>query len=174
MPDSTIDLVKLALKVAVSGGVLTGAGWYIKHRFFDRPARDREFVVGVVKAGLDFLNVLEAQLTHSLWFDHECSDMERASSDLKLRHAYVDEAAAKYEQVLVEAHARLPARVVKKLNLPLGRWRLTRLLQFGVDKSALEGRSFPEKKQWFQVFRKGVWDDLEYQRKLLAKVSSRY
>jgi hypothetical protein len=39
--------------------------------------------------------------------------MERASSDLKLRHAYVDEAAARYEQVLVEAHARLPAPVVK-------------------------------------------------------------
>jgi hypothetical protein len=40
-------------------------------------------------------------------------DTERASSDLKLRHAYVDEAAARYEQVLVEAHARLPAPVVK-------------------------------------------------------------
>jgi len=174
VPDSTIDLFKLALKVAVSGGVLTGAGWYIKHRFFDRPARDREFGVGVAKAGLEFLNVLEAQLTHSLWFDHECSNMERASSDLKRRHAYVDEAAAKYEQVLVEAHARLPACVVKKLNLPLGRWRLTRLLQFGVDKSALEGHTFPDKKQWLQVFRKGVWDDLDYQRKLLAKVSRRY
>jgi hypothetical protein len=169
-----IDAVKVVLKVAASGGILTGAGWYIKYRFFDRPARDREFVVGVVKAGLEFLNVLEAQLTNSLWFEHECSDMQRASSDLKLRHANVDEAAAKYEQVLVEAHARLPARVVKNLNLPLGRWRLTRLLQFGIDKRAQEGRSFPDNNQWFQVFRKGVWDDLAHQRKLLAHVSSRY
>jgi hypothetical protein len=169
-----MDLVTLVLKLAISGGVLTGAGWYIKYRFFDRPARDREFVVGVVKAGLEFLNVLEAQLTNGLWFDYECSDIERASSDLKVRHGHVDEAAAKYEQVLVEAHARLPARVVKTLDLPLGRWRLTRLLQFGVDKSALEGRSFPDQNTWFQVFRKAVWDDLSYQRKLLAKVSSRY
>ena len=76
--------------------------------------------------------------------------------------------------MLVEAHARLPTRVVKKLDLPLGRWRLTRLLQFGVDKGALEGRSFPEQAQWLQVFRTGVWDDLDYQRKLLAKVSNRY
>jgi hypothetical protein len=90
MSEGAIDLLKVVLKVAVSGGVLTGAGWYIKYRFFDRPARDREFVVGVVKAGLQFLNAMEAQLTHSLWFDHECSDMARTSSDLQVRHAYVD------------------------------------------------------------------------------------
>ena len=143
---------------------LTGAGWYIKYRFFDRPARDREFVVGAVKAGLQFLNEMEAHLTHSLWFDDMCPDAASASSDLQLRHAYIDEAATKYEQVLLEAHARLPQRIAKKLSLPIGRWRLTRMVQSLYDQSYRDGRSPVQQAQWFAVFRKGVWDDLDYQR----------